>query len=266
MEKTTEKSMETTEFDQFMADTIRDIIDPLAQVLADIYFPDPPPNLLVPEKVWRENTKREISDLLSGAEVRKKIQRGLELIFNYVRTQLSTVESEGIAREWEEGCVAYMEFLNKESSRSSRVNGDNADADAEEPVVEEVMRISPPTIEHFYASGLRLFQQRQYKDAASVFTVLTVLNYRRHNVWLSLGMALQNDNEIELALQAYTIAAKTNPDDPLSYIHSGECCIISRDFVAARDHLKTAQEAIGRSTEDRGDLTGYIENLTTECK
>lgn len=252
------KSEQETE--EVMKGVRTELLEPLADLLVDAYYTPPPPNPMVSEKAWREKTKKEIVHMLEGTEVKEQTQKGSELIFDYVTSQLPPVDAEKIQKEWESGCQTYEKYLIDKKAPEALVP-----TDFNEPTVEEIMKLSPETMKHFFEAGVQLYQNNQYADAVCVFKMLSILNYRRHNIWMALGMALQQNKALDPALEAFGMAVITNNDDPAAYVHAAECCIDKPDLAEAATFLEMAQEAAAKAPAPQSDLVKHIDELKKKC-
>jgi type III secretion system low calcium response chaperone LcrH/SycD len=115
--------------------------------------------------------------------------------------------------------------------------------------LEEGLNVSDETIDCFYRCGFRLYEHQQYQEAADAFYVISLLSSRRHNVWMALGLSEKELNHHEEALVAFSMAALTNMEDPLSFLHSAECYIALGEKEDAKECLEVVANCVKRNPD-----------------
>jgi type III secretion system low calcium response chaperone LcrH/SycD len=101
--------------------------------------------------------------------------------------------------------------------------------------------ISESSLNNFYQVGYQFFQQDKYEEARCVFQFLASLNPCSHELWIALGMSHQKLSDWFSAVYSYSMASLMNPSNPISYIHSAECFIASKDKKNAEGSLSLAE-------------------------
>lgn len=220
-----------------------EIIPSLVEQLMASEYSVAPPDPLVPENVWKERKRGELTTFLSGKEVMQRIDSATESLLRYIQSNLSQVEIQELAKEWEIGVEKVTELLEKKVEEPVEVI----------PVItlQKIMNLSERFLEIFYKAGVQLFEGKDYIKAADVFFLLTLIDYQRHNIWLSLGLSELKNKRFEHALNAFAMAAITRAESPLPYIYSAECCIALERKQEASSYLSLARESLNQVSAEQ---------------
>lgn len=218
-----------------------------------------PLNSLVPENIWKEQTKQHLINYALGVDIKERIDSGFELLVKDIEVNLPQVEINRIKKEFNIGIPKLCEAINHKRAKQAH--------EVSPPITPQViMCLSDATIENFYASGMRYFNDKSFEPASHVFYVLTILDFYRHNLWLAYGLAEQNCGHIETALQAYAKAALTNAQSPLPYIYSVECCLKIGEERQATSYIDLALDAFDKNVELNKEFLPRIVQLQQKCK
>ncbi len=114
---------------------------------------------------------------------------------------------------------------------------------------QEIMGFKDETMVKFYQAAYKLFEHRQYTDAANAFFFLITLNPYNHDYWVGLGMSTQQNGDHETAINAYEMAAMCNIESPIPYFYLAKCLFAIHDRESALQALDLALEYIGDSAE-----------------
>ncbi|MBA3816909.1 MAG: hypothetical protein H0X29_10410 [Parachlamydiaceae bacterium] len=236
-----------------LTESITPIVEQITNTL------DVPLNSLVPEVIWREQTKQKLINYALGIDVKERIDSGFELIVKDIESNLSQVEIDIIKNEFQKGVPKLYEEINHKKSEAVK--------ETNLPITPQmIMSLSDSTIEIFYSSGMRYFNVQSFEPASHVFYVLTILDFYRHNLWLAYGLAEQSCDHIESALQAYARAALTNAESPLPYIYSIECCLKIGEVQQAASYADLALDAFDKNSELNKEFLPRIIQLQQKCK
>lgn len=236
-----------------LTESIMPIVDQIANSLSI------PLNCLVPENIWKEQTKQNLINYGLGADIKERIDSGFELIVKDIESNLSQVEIDNIKKEFNEGIPKLCEAINHKKEEQAYENN--------LPLSPQViMCLSNTTIESFYSVGMRYFNGKSFEPASHVFYVLTILDFYRHNLWLAYGLAEQNCGHLEMALQAYAKAALTDGQSPLPYIYSVECCLKIGEEQQATSYIDLALDAYDKNVELNKEFLPRIVQLQQKCK
>ncbi len=208
-----------------------------------------------PEEIAKARTA--LVNFLTAKEVRNRAAQGLNIIFRELPRYITPLQLENIKTEWDNNTKALTEKMESESSaldnfatNSSNAEIQTANEHANKQLsFQDIFPISDTTVEHFYQCGYRLHQNAQYQEAADVFFVMSSMDYRRHNVWMALGLAEKALNHWDLALTAFSMAILTNMQEPMAFLHSAACYIALGKNIDAQECLQAASELLQKSTD-----------------
>lgn len=201
------------------------IIDELMQT----EYAQPPEGILVPAAVWRDQKRNELKEQMTTKPFRTRFANGIRLMETHLHGQIAPEELQRIQDDLAQRSVDFLKNAQEE---------DDPESDGMESF-QELLKISDETIEQMYQVGVTLDKQNAFQDAADVFFVLSVLDYRRHNIWMALGLCEQRLGNMDPALKAYAMAMITDVDDPWSYLHSAECYQALGESTDAEECLAT---------------------------
>ena len=100
-----------------------------------------------------------------------------------------------------------------------------------------------------YKVAYDLYQSADFKNAASAFSYLTVLNPYEHTYWMGLALCKQADRSYEEAIVAYTMAEAIHPEHPVAHLHLAQCYYAIQQREKVTEHLKQAIEVAGKIPE-----------------
>lgn len=243
------------ENDDFEAE-FQEAVLPIVEDLMKENLAAPPPNLLIPEKVWRENIRQELIDVCTGKQIRARLHSAQTLILEDLKAQLSQVNFQQFQLDWKQGLEKILE---------EKI--EPPEAGAMPPTIQKLMGISDGTLSHIYDVGVRYYKAKDFIKAADVFFFMTLIDYLRHNIWISLGLSEQHNGHFDLSLAAFSMAIMTNPDNPVAYLQSAECSLSLHDKLEAKQYLDLAEEAIHKApqTAKQGFLD-QMHRLNQRCK
>lgn len=244
-----------TNINKYITELTNSIAPVIDQIMSTL---NAPANSLVPENVWREQTKQKLTNYATGADIKERIDSGFELIVTDIESHLTPVEINGIKNEFREGIPKLYTVLAQKKSEE--------DQNTPPKTPQCIMNISDSTIENFYSVGMRYFNIKSFEPASHIFFVLTILDFYRHNLWLAYGLAEQNCGNMDTALQAYARAALTNADSPLPFMYSVECCLKIGETQQAKSYVDLALDAFDKNSELNKEFLPRIIQLQQKCK
>jgi tetratricopeptide (TPR) repeat protein len=234
----------------------KEVLDPLVDEMMKNEIP--PSNLLVSQEDWKEKKKKELIDFYSGKKDFNRVDAALEALRSEFAASLSSVEQDKLLEEWETGV--------------KKING-LLEQPAEEPIpilpqpLRGMMNLSELFMESFYSIGVKYFHNQDFTKAADIFFLLSLIDFQRHAIWVSLGLSEMKLGQFEPALNAFAMASITNAAPPYPYIYSAECCIALNCSQEATTYLALAKEALGSSSpEEREKLLGKINTLEQKSR
>lgn len=87
----------------------------------------------------------------------------------------------------------------------------------------DIPDLSPEAVSCLYASAYEFYVNGKFETARHFFHILTVIEpYAKRN-WMGLGATFQAEKNYMSALEAYSIAATLDLDDPYISFHAAEC-------------------------------------------
>jgi tetratricopeptide (TPR) repeat protein len=200
--------------------------------------------------------KLETRKFLSGEGLRKKIELGVEAVIQDFQTRLSEQQINSIQKE-------VLEGLSNLEKRSSEVKEKELDMTS----LENLMGISKLTINEVYQAGVHQFKQKAFQNAADIFFILSLLNYGRHNIWLSLGLSEQQLDHHEAAITYFAMASVTNIQSPWSFIYAVESSLHLNELTEAKAYLEHAKEICkANPIKNQKDISDYIDRLEKNIK
>lgn len=218
----------------------------------------PPPNSLVSPKSWRKKKKEELLDFYSGKKDFDRVNAAIKELQTDFSSSLSPIEMDKLTEEWERG----LEKINALFETPQEVQ----DSIPAVPLC-RMMNLSDSFMETFYSAGVKYFQKQDFTKAADIFFLLSLIDFQRHAIWVSLGLSEMMIGEFEPALNAFAMASITNSMSPYPFIHSAECCIALSRFQEASTYFDLAKEAISNSApKEKESLMGQITSLEQKNK
>lgn len=228
-----------------------EIISPIIEHLMDTEYAVAPPDSLVPEKVWKERIRSELTAELSGKEVLQRVDSAVEALVHALKATLSPLEIQEISQEWDQG-VEKMSEIPEQSAENPELI----------PAVplRKMMSVSEKTLGFLYGAGVHLYEKQDYVKAADVFFLLTLIDFQKFNIWLSLGLSELKSTHFEPALNAFAMASIINSNTPLPYMYSSECCIALGRPQESTDYLALAKEVLSSLPENEREV--YLSQIT----
>lgn len=107
--------------------------------------------------------------------------------------------------------------------------------------LQELLGVTPQTLQALYSMARYLFQQQHYDQACSAFYFLSLLNPAYHEFWIGLGNCEYILERYHEAILAYTFATQTDSSDPSVNILVGRCYLAMGNTAAARASLALAE-------------------------
>lgn len=227
---------ENPSFKAFFEKFEKEVVEPLIAEIMKEQFSTPPPNLLVPEKVWKENTKQQLKDICSTKELRARLISGQVAAINDLKGHLSPDVFQRFQENWRQGVEKLIAIAEQGLPKENK--------EEFPPALQTLIGVTEETLGHIYDSGVRHFQKMDFHKASDIFYLVTLIDYLRHNAWISLGLCEMENHHFEKALEAFGMASITDIDNPLPYITSAECSIELGKDHDAKQFLNLARAAI----------------------
>jgi type III secretion system low calcium response chaperone LcrH/SycD len=105
----------------------------------------------------------------------------------------------------------------------------------------ESQGLSEDELEALYGVAYNLYNQGQYDDSDKLFRLLCFLDHLDRRFWMGLGAVRQSLKRHADAIEAYSVAAVLDTEDPVVPLHAAECFL-----------------ALGRLEEADSAITGAL--------
>lgn len=110
-------------------------------------------------------------------------------------------------------------------------------------------KLSTEDLAALYAVGHEFYRNGKYVDALPFFRFLTLAEPLDRKLWIGLGACYQMLKEYPGAIEAYSVAALADPQDPDVHWHAANCFFAEGQKEKAIKTLETAiTVAKGRSS------------------
>lgn len=127
----------------------------------------------------------------------------------------------------------------------------------------EALGLPDEKLKDFYEFSQELFAAGRYEDACAVLFVISLLSPNRPAVWVSLGLARENLEELEQALAAYEHAIQLAPGYIESYYFAARCALNRGGKDAAIAYLQQMEEK-GMPSDDDAPILELAKRLKEE--
>ncbi len=224
--------------------------------------PPPPHHSSQSPEPIKQEARTILHELLSGKDLRDRIESGFQIIFRELAIHENPLLVNDIRDEWKKCTEILTQNIHNVQKETQSTQPTPAAEQTIPPSFQEIFPVSDTTLAHFYQCGSRLHQQGNYQEAADAFFIVTILDYRRHNAWLAMGLAEKALEHWAIALVAFSMAALTNMQSPISFLHSTECHLALGEKADAESSLRTAAELTQHLPDDQArQMNVYIAGL-----
>lgn len=200
-------------------------------------------NKLLPFDALKERIKEEIKDSLLMRKLGRTLFQATSII-NDEGTNLSQDERQHLIADF----AKALERLDK-----MELN------DLDNKTFQQITEITQKTLDIIEVIGQHKYAQGDYRGCSALFTLLCLLNPVNFNYWTRLGIAKQECQNFEEALDAYDQALTLNPEDVRDHLFSAECFVRLGDKNQAKDECKTIKDLI--NNEKNQDWDNYLSSL-----
>lgn len=125
--------------------------------------------------------------------------------------------------------------------------------------IQNILGFDETTMDKFYTSACKIYENKKYTEAADAFFFLVTLNPYHYDYWIGLGAATQWCEDYESAVDAYEMAAICHLDNPIPYFHLAKCLFAMHDRESAIQAIDLALEY----AEDRSDYAEIYQQAKT---
>jgi len=109
-------------------------------------------------------------------------------------------------------------------------------------VFKDAHGITDEEIEAIYSVAYNLYENGKYDDALQVFKFLCFFDHLEKKYWLGLGAVHQMLKQYDDAVNAYSMAAMLDIDDPAPASHAADCLLLAGKKEEAESALNFVLE------------------------
>ncbi len=136
-------------------------------------------------------------------------------------------------------------------------------------VLEKIADFTDEMVEEIYSFAYAYYGEGSYKEAETIFRVLTALRIKSPKYWKGLGATFQMQKKYEEAIESYGWAALHDNSflDPYPHFHAAECLYSSGNIPKALMALRSA-EAVAKKNSFQSLLAQirYLQKIWKEQK
>ncbi len=107
----------------------------------------------------------------------------------------------------------------------------------EEHTYKEIAGISENSMRSFREVAIDLYNEEKFREAADIFFLLSLIDWKLPYYWTSLGHAEYYAESYTDAIKAYTASYKLDPTDPKPLFYMAHCYEMRHDISLAIDTL-----------------------------
>lgn len=117
---------------------------------------------------------------------------------------------------------------------------------------QELFQFDDNVMEAQYKVGYDLYEAKNYKDAADVFSYLITLNPYKYTYWMGMAGSRQGLNQFGEAIFGYSMAEAIDPAQPLPLLQMAECFEALGEKALAKENALKAITVAGANPQFRG--------------
>ena len=129
----------------------------------------------------------------------------------------------------------------------------------------DIRGLSDEDMDVIYGMAFNLYNHGKYKDSEDVFKFLCFMDHMERKYLMGLAASRQMQKNYEGAVQAYSLAAVYNIEEPKAHLHAGDCFLALGRYAEAESALTaavhwSADKAEHEDTKSRAEtLLGLLE-------
>ena len=219
------------------------------------------PNNLEAHKLLGRIYVRSLGDVQSGAQSQDVLKKAIEQYEAIVKIEPKSSDNHlWLGRLY----MANKDMLKAENEFKAAINLDpsseeavtnvaflyNEEGDNKKAI--DVLNSVPEesrTAKIYSALGYTYEQQKEYKKAIAAYKQAISLDHDNLDAMRGLAQNLSNDNQIDAALQQYTVIQEADPEDPQAALRISEIYRRMGKFDLALENLKKAEAMMQDSLE-----------------
>ena len=165
------------------------------------------------------------------------MRRGLTLILERLPHELSPAEAQLFLDD-----LAHIKAPQSDAYLKAQYEKLKELPSTPETSFQSIFALSDNTMEHIYALGLELLNERAYADAETVFSVATYLNPFIPENLIGSGIALFWQKKYQNALQWFEIAQELQPDKAVALVYAALCKLNLNETADLKGHLQSLEK------------------------
>lgn len=216
----------------------RELVDEAAASLLenDAYYEAKATPLITAEQLKKRHLD-EIKSVLEADELTEAVERG----FEWIRQDIIEVLKE----EQLEIFFNDISKINEESLAKLPEAAKKMISGGEDRLTyQDFFGLSNETLRSMYTLGYQYFEQKDYKKAVDVFSVVTTFNPYISDFWNAMALCYQNLQEYQKALDTFSVACETNQNAVGPRISRAECCLNLNLLSQAEEEIGVAQKLV----------------------
>lgn len=113
----------------------------------------------------------------------------------------------------------------------------------------DIRGLSDEDMDVIYSMAYSLYNHGKYKESEDVFKFLCFMDHMERKYLMGLAACRQMRKNYEGAVQAYSLAAVYDVEDPKAHLHAGDCFLALGRYAEAESALSAAVHWAGEKPE-----------------
>ena len=107
--------------------------------------------------------------------------------------------------------------------------------------LKDIRGLTTEQMEGIYALAYNLYDQSLYEEAHNIFTFLCLYDHLETKYWLALGACRQMLKRYQAAIDAFSMAALLDEENPAVPLHAAECYLALDNLDGAEQGAEAAR-------------------------
>lgn len=208
---------------------------------------------LVSSEMLKERHREELKEALKNQDLSQAIIRGFRWIKEDIIEVLTVEELEPFFND--------LSKINEEHLKNPPPAVCKKLSDSQTVCMQELFELSDHTMQKIYTLGYQYFQKKEIDRAIDIFSVVTAFNPCISDFWNALALCYQAKNELQLAIEAFTYACKTNEISVAPLVSRAECCLKLNLIDEAHREIEFASKIVETNPALDEEWGEYIKEL-----
>ena len=136
-------------------------------------------------------------------------------------------------------------------NRKAQLHSAVGNAIKERVTPQKLLGVSEAMMEGVYSQAYNLYNSGNYAEAEKLFRVLIMISAWEPKFSFGLAACMHMLKNYKSATETYAMLMAIDPENPVPYYHTADCCINLKDSVAALIMLNMAIKKAGDKPEYR---------------